>query len=148
MSRYTHIDPITIDEKEHWIKLAGKGTYIAKYAHLNPEFLKTSCLLTAAVLRWRYTERVWWKAQYGVKLTKSFILSHPLFQIGFGIELDDYDDHMVTICEGEVYHSFYKRFEWQVDDIDLEKYNDDEEIDLYQHLFGKTQYYVIFIPDV
>lgn len=136
------IDPISLEEKKNWVETVGKTTYIANYARSNPEFFKTSCLLTAAVLRYRLTNKIWWDMkEEGFKLTREVISTIPLFQVGFG-EDGDYDDHMVTVFKGKVYHSFYKKFEWQVVDIDV----DEEEIDLYHYLFGESKSYVVFVP--
>lgn len=142
----SYLDAVSLEEKNDWIKSTGKDTCISKYAHMNPEFFNSSCLLTAAVLRYRLSSQLWWKQkEYHIQLTKGFIISNPLFQVGFG-EDDDYDDHILTVYQGKIYHSFYKKFEWQVVDINMDKYDDEDEINLYEYLFNKFKMYIIYVP--
>lgn len=94
-----------------WINGIGKETYIASYAK-GSLFFNTSCLLTAAILRYRLSGKLWWEREWdGLS---------PLpttFQVFFSIDGEDYDDHVITIHDSRVYDSFYGRHAFKMYDF-------------------------------
>jgi hypothetical protein len=111
------LSPVTSVEKQEWINSIGNDTYIACYSRQSA-FFNTSCLLTAAVLRHRISNELWWKYVGGSedeenrKLTPKFIKENPIFQMGFGSD-GDYDSHIITIYYGKIYHSFFRITNWE-----------------------------------
>jgi hypothetical protein len=70
-------------EKQAWIQGVGKGTYTAAYVQMMNDYFKTSCILTAAVLRHRLTQQLdwepfWFSEYFGEDLD---LTAFPLLQV-------------------------------------------------------------------
>lgn len=135
-------------EKEEWLQGVGRKTYIAQYAKSNVHFRRSSCILTAAVLRYRTTKQLWWNDTPEV-LTQSFVNNHPLFQMGFG---DDGDyDHILTVYNGMIYQSFFKKTGWDVRELVIpelqsKRLKDEDALKLTGFDLGDVEY-VIYLPE-
>ena len=106
------------EEKKRFIDEIGKGTYIADYSKSNKLFFDTSCVLTAAVLRYRLSQKLWWKdVYYSEDKSNNFPVLPETFQVGFG-EFGDYDEHIFTYHKGKIYESFYRKYAWKVRECD------------------------------
>lgn len=143
------MDAVDDSEREEWLRGIGKKTYIAQYARSNEHFRRSSCLLTAAVLRYRTTKQLWWNDTDHV-LTQSFVNDHPLFQIGFG-EDGDYDHHILTVYKGMIYQSFFKKTDWDtrelvIPNVASRRLKDEEALELVGFDLGDVEY-VICLPD-
>ena len=102
------LEKLTLEEKNLFRTMYGKNTYIAKYT--SDAFIRTSCILTAAVLRYQLTGYLDFEHS-SEPLTPEFIANTPLFQVAFG---EDFDDHVITVYHGVIYQSFYNETEWDV----------------------------------
>jgi len=108
--------PVSISEKKEWVEGVGKDTYIADYAKFNSNFFNTSCLLTAAVLRYRLSGKLWWnEIYYSEDPLEHFPILPETFQVGFGEE-GDYDEHIFTFHKGMAYDSFYNVYDWKAEE--------------------------------
>jgi hypothetical protein len=82
-----------------------------------------------------------WKPTYE-NLTNEFIKKHPLFQIEFGFLCSlDYNEHIMTVCDGIIYQSFWKKSEWDVRSLILSENfvrddNDLVPVDIVSNLIG------------
>lgn len=137
------------EEKEEWLQGVGRKTYIAQYAKSNVHFRRSSCLLTAAILRYRTTKQLWWN-DTNHTLTQSFVDNHPLFQIGFG-EDGDYDHHILTVYKGMIYQSVFKKTNWDVRDLVIpdvisQSLNDEDALKLTGFDLGDVEY-TIYLPE-
>lgn len=103
-----------MEEKQFWISSVGSSTPIWKMCD-DSVFVRTSCILTAAVLRYRVDGSLWWD-DIDIRLTKDFVEKNETFQIGFNHTGGDgdYDEHVLTVHKGVVYQSFYGQTEWDV----------------------------------
>lgn len=128
ISPVIQIEQPSIKEKKNWLKWAksiNKESEIVECALDVDQYFETSCILTAAVIRKRLTDDLNWKVQY-TNLTPDFIASHHLFQIEFGFDYH-FSDHIMTVCDGVIYQSFWKQTSWDVrplvlpDDFDSTK---------------------------
>ena len=102
-------------EKKSWLDMpSAKETYIFDYAEYSRPFFESSCILTAAILRWRYNQKIWWRESPITRLSRKLLCDtkHTPIQIGFGVPYD-YDHHILTIYDRKVYHSYYKKFVWE-----------------------------------
>lgn len=111
------IEQPTDDEKIVWMKWVEsleEDSDIAQCAREIYQFFETSCLLTAAVIRKKLTNKLNWSPSYQ-RLTNDFVKQHHLFQIEFGFPNHDvFDEHIMTICCGVIYQSFWKKTAWDV----------------------------------
>lgn len=114
-----NIEKPTIEEKHLFRTTYGKDTYIAMYS--SDTFIRTSCILTAAVLRYRLTGHLEF-TYIPEQLTPEFLARTPLFQIAFG---EDYSDHIITVYNGIIYQSFYRETEWDVRPFDISHFSPD-----------------------
>lgn len=107
----------TNQEKQNWlkwVKTVDKYSEIAQCAKEVNQYFETSCLLTAAILRKRLTNQLNWIPTFE-NLTNEFIKNHTLFQIEFGFLCSmDFNEHIITVCEGIIYQSFWKKTKWDV----------------------------------
>lgn len=144
-------EKVTVDEKLGWIIGVGRNTYIARQSKMNDRFLNTSCLLTAAVLRYRSTGELWWNVSFNA-LTQEFVDRTFIFQVGFGID-GDYDEHIITVCNGTIYQSCFGEWGWDVRKMVVPIAKEDKSITA-QEIFDMTgctiqdgDYdYLIFVP--
>jgi hypothetical protein len=111
------INPVTIDEKKCWLDGPGRNSYLVGYARANRIFTNTSCLLTAAVLRYRLSGTVDWTYH----LSPNEISSHWLVEIQFYEDQDSEEpEHVLIIANGFVIQSMYKQYEWSSEPISKE----------------------------
>lgn len=110
------LSPVTDEEKLSWINQEDNTSYIKDYARFSQNFFRTSCLLTAAVLRHRLTGSYEFVATDEV-LTADFAEKTPLFQVEFSLDAEDFDEHIITVYKSVVYHSYYLRFSFEVRDL-------------------------------
>jgi hypothetical protein len=112
------LEKITMQEKHDWVNGDGCNTYIGTLCKMMPDFIETSCLITAAALRKRITPtQPFWtilETQRGeyIQLSKSFLNTYRTFEIDFGCN-EDYDSHALIVHDDMIYQSFFKRFDWE-----------------------------------
>lgn len=136
---------ITTKHKMDWVFGIGKDTYIADYARCINNFFSTSCLLTAAVIRYHINGKLWWELS-DEKLTPGFLKKHKTFQISLG-KYEDYDEHVLTVHNNFIYQSFYNITEWEIRVFPAflfeTKDNEDKEIimtkEILDNLIGKNR---------
>lgn len=122
---------VSLEEKENWISGVGSHTKYAVYARRSNDFLKTSCLLTAAVMRFRINGSGLWRYAYDDEkytptvLTETFVRSNKTFQIAFGW-FPNYTYHVLTVHDGIIYQSFYKETDWSVKIFDISHFRKED----------------------
>lgn len=127
------MEPITYEEKLEWVKGPGKDTYIASYATTFAGFTKTSCLVTAAVIRYKLTRQIFWDEVFrseDSENTKINLEELPVFQVSFGRD-GDYDDHVLVVVDGYISERMPERVKsiyqscWQVTKWDVRPFSVD-----------------------
>lgn len=145
------LGPVTAEEKKSWMHQKDNVSYVKTYASLSREFFRTSCLLTAAVLRYRLTGHYDFVAT-DEELTADFAKRTPLFQVEFSLEAEDFDEHVITVCDSTVYQSYFRRFEFDVRPLHIPAGSPDRAISAeeFKKMLGvdteNTHYYRVTIP--
>lgn len=158
------MEPITYEEKLEWVKGPGKDTYIASYATTFAGFCETSCLVTAAVIRYKLTGQIFWNEVFcseDSENTKIKLEELPVFQVSFGRD-GDYDDHVLVVVngytqkgirEGYIYQSCWTASVWDtrpfsVDALPHRELTPDELEKLTGFRFSSPLHYSISVPFV
>lgn len=105
--------PPTHEEKLDFINGVARESYIADYCQMTPFFLQTSCVLTAAILRYRLSGQLYWKYRKGMSYKDVQAAKYTTFEVTISTSEEEPDEnHVFIVHNGILYQSMYKKSEW------------------------------------